>query len=274
MFDCRYCKFQRNEGIQFRIPLYRMCCEANMIDRCVHIVNFPYLSEHSGDIEWLNKNEEDRKAMTVYQPLAKKAYHCYNNMNRFLRECEEMRWGHRNTSYTITKVANKRWQQRNAQTQTIYMNIQLLHLSFDMRRLNINTIDNLNVGEECYREFIVEKRRITSGRNQVRNVERHRQMTNDYAYLQRRGAAEILYDLRNPSIERSLFDEFDAAAKEDLVTKEKAIETSDCSICFEELGETNKMILRCGHQFCGDCIFRHHQCQNGSSCPSCRAQFI
>ena len=73
---------------------------------------------------------------------------------------------------------------------------------------------------------------------------------------------------------RSLLSEFNAVEKKTLETKEKAVESTECSICFETLGETNKMILRCGHQFCGDCIFRHYSCPNGSSCPSCRSQFV
>ena len=51
------------------------------------------------------------------------------------------------------------------------------------------------------------------------------------------------------------------------------IETEDCYICMENLGNTNKMILRCGHQFCGDCILHHFQLENGTACPVCRQQF-
>ena len=55
--------------------------------------------------------------------------------------------------------------------------------------------------------------------------------------------------------------------------KEKVIEASECPICMDELGETNKVILRCGHQLCGDCIFKHVQNARGTQCPCCRAEY-
>jgi hypothetical protein len=41
----------------------------------------------------------------------------------------------------------------------------------------------------------------------------------------------------------------------------------------EPFGNTNKTILRCGHQFCGDCIFQHFQGIHGTRCPSCRTEY-
>jgi hypothetical protein len=58
-----------------------------------------------------------------------------------------------------------------------------------------------------------------------------------------------------------------------LITCDKVIETTECPICMEDLKSTNRMILRCGHQFCGDCIFTHFQKQYGCKCPSCRGEY-
>lgn len=58
-----------------------------------------------------------------------------------------------------------------------------------------------------------------------------------------------------------------------LTITEKPIETSTCLICMDELGTTNKCILRCGHQYCSDCIFRHFQSAGGNNCPSCRSEY-
>ena len=58
-----------------------------------------------------------------------------------------------------------------------------------------------------------------------------------------------------------------------LVSCDNIIETTECPICMEDLKSTNKMILRCGHQFCGDCIFTHFQKQYGCKCPSCRGEY-
>ena len=54
---------------------------------------------------------------------------------------------------------------------------------------------------------------------------------------------------------------------------EKVIDCDDCPICMETLGNTNKMVLRCGHQFCGDCILNHFQREGGTKCPACRTEF-
>lgn len=51
------------------------------------------------------------------------------------------------------------------------------------------------------------------------------------------------------------------------------IETQECTICMDPFGKTNKMILKCGHQFCGDCILHHFQLEGGTACPMCRQEF-
>ena len=53
----------------------------------------------------------------------------------------------------------------------------------------------------------------------------------------------------------------------------KCFETSICSICLENLGNTNKIILRCGHQYCVNCIVKHAKNDN-NLCPTCRCRFI
>jgi hypothetical protein len=52
-----------------------------------------------------------------------------------------------------------------------------------------------------------------------------------------------------------------------------AFQTDECPICLEDLGETNCMVLRCGHKTCGDCILRHFQGVGGRKCPVCRDQY-
>jgi len=56
-----------------------------------------------------------------------------------------------------------------------------------------------------------------------------------------------------------------------LVTE--AIETTECPVCMDDLGNTNKVVLRCGHQFCGDCLFKHLQMPRGTNCPLCRGEY-
>ena len=61
--------------------------------------------------------------------------------------------------------------------------------------------------------------------------------------------------------------------REELTLAENAFEVTDCPVCFDELGNTNQMTLRCGHKFCGDCIMEHMQRVGGMKCPVCREQY-
>ena len=69
-------------------------------------------------------------------------------------------------------------------------------------------------------------------------------------------------DLRNES-----------RTQEQLTCATTAFQTDECPICLEDLGETNCMVLRCGHKTCGDCILRHFQTVGGRKCPVCRDQY-
>lgn len=61
---------------------------------------------------------------------------------------------------------------------------------------------------------------------------------------------------------------------EELILHTDAIETTECPVCMDPLGNTNRSILRCGHQFCSDCIFRHFQGAGGTKCPCCRSDYV
>ena len=85
---------------------------------------------------------------------------------------------------------------------------------------------------------------------------------------------EVYYRPVNPTQELINKDKIDCNKKqENLVCVDNAFEMSDCPVCFDELGNTNKMVLRCGHTVCGDCITNHMQRVGGLKCPVCRVQY-
>jgi DNA repair exonuclease SbcCD ATPase subunit len=57
-----------------------------------------------------------------------------------------------------------------------------------------------------------------------------------------------------------------------LVCAERAFGEDTCPICFDDIGKTNFMVLRCGHQTCSDCIIQNIQRVRGMNCPVCREQ--
>jgi len=64
------------------------------------------------------------------------------------------------------------------------------------------------------------------------------------------------------------------------VLRETIVETDDCPICLDSLGETNKTILRCGHPLCTPCLLT--QTLRGAAnkntrtciCPICRTPYL
>lgn len=54
-------------------------------------------------------------------------------------------------------------------------------------------------------------------------------------------------------------------------------EATDCPVCYEDLGDTNKIILRCGHQMCSSCMITHtlrHASSLQAKCPTCRVAIM
>ena len=57
-----------------------------------------------------------------------------------------------------------------------------------------------------------------------------------------------------------------------LILVDTPYNTTECQICYEELGNVNQMTLRCGHKFCTDCFLHTFQTVTGTFCPFCKQQ--
>lgn len=64
------------------------------------------------------------------------------------------------------------------------------------------------------------------------------------------------------------------------ILRDTAIEMDECPICMETLGETGKIILKCGHSVCQGCFLQQmvHSTvikkKNDCACPVCRVKYI
>lgn len=69
------------------------------------------------------------------------------------------------------------------------------------------------------------------------------------------------------------------AAVELCSLQDKVIHTDECPICMEKIGDTNKTILRCGHQFCVTCLLQNFEVISKNKqkfhceCPICRGAY-
>jgi hypothetical protein len=51
--------------------------------------------------------------------------------------------------------------------------------------------------------------------------------------------------------------------------------SQDCSICWSDLKETNKVVTKCGHSYCMDCFLKHTQgTVANNKCPMCRTELF
>jgi len=90
-----------------------------------------------------------------------------------------------------------------------------------------------------------------------------------------------LHDEENGGIVSLVSDEEGLARMAALpVLRETAVKTDECPICIENLGETGKMVLKCGHTVCESCFLQQvlraqaMRCTNDCACPMCRVNYI
>ena len=76
-------------------------------------------------------------------------------------------------------------------------------------------------------------------------------------------------------------DEIDLKRMAELpVLRATAIEMDECPICIEPLGETGKVVLKCGHSVCQGCFLQQVLMARGADkldkcvCPMCRVNYI
>lgn len=98
-------------------------------------------------------------------------------------------------------------------------------------------------------------------------TEQHRQQQRhaDYVAIQER-AQEMRENGLPPSTQTQPTDNLPPVVDE-------PIESDCCAICMDPIGKVNCVTIRCGHQFCGDCIFHHLQMAKGTCCPLCRKEY-
>lgn len=49
-------------------------------------------------------------------------------------------------------------------------------------------------------------------------------------------------------------------------------ELENCPICYEELGQRDICITKCGHKYCMSCLFKH--AEKSLDCPMCRTKIV
>ena len=63
---------------------------------------------------------------------------------------------------------------------------------------------------------------------------------------------------------------------EDVVEKDvvEKVDSADCCICLEALGNKNCCTTKCGHQFCLTCFVKYSKGDDGVKCPICRQSIL
>lgn len=76
----------------------------------------------------------------------------------------------------------------------------------------------------------------------------------------------VMPDLRRPDLEID-------TPSDTQPTNVAVSDSTTCGICWDELGDANVMVTKCGHKFCCDCILSHFQNAAGTNCPLCREEY-
>jgi len=64
------------------------------------------------------------------------------------------------------------------------------------------------------------------------------------------------------------------------IVRDKAVDTDDCPVCMETLGETGKTVLKCGHIVCQSCFLQQvlrataNKKVDSCACPMCRVNYL
>ena len=136
---------------------------------------------------------------------------------------------------------------------------------------------NSQDGIELNAEYITRRRELQDQRNNANRERDRREREARRLQEHNRLQQQRIQERQRQHQERQRQQQISAQQEQDrlnqMVTREEAVEATECPICMDELKDTNKMILRCGHQFCGDCIFKHFQGQGGCKCPQCRSEY-
>ena len=173
-----------------------------------------------------------------------------------------LREGEDNTLWV--REDNGRWVRTERTEREETTHNRLREIETEMYELRRSGYLNRNLLEE---ESHDRQQRLYHERQQ-RRQQQQRQQHMERQYQPRQQAV-------NPTQELINQDYIDCSKKQsELIQPKPAVETDSCPICFEGMDSNmNKMILRCGHQFCGDCIISHMQCIGGLKCPLCREQY-
>lgn len=208
--------------------------------------------------DWRTQNERDRFVLNRIPPAER-------NVINFITKFRNLSTdiiidGHPNMDYSVVKT--------NTSPPTF---IKVNRVVTDNRsKIVITTFENYQEGHRHYIDFEAAMRRL----NQLRR-EHHAQQWRQRMEQQRREEfqqrRERAEQARRQQQQQQLLEQ--QRQIDNLVLREQPVEAKECAICFEPFGYTNKMILRCGHQFCGDCIFHHFQGKGGTKCPQCRNDF-
>lgn len=132
-------------------------------------------------------------------------------------------------------------------------------------KFNLKTLHNL-----FHVDYLAEKERLFQ--EQTRDNERARVRIQERLQQEQMRHAERVEVVREQDI---------LTIREPLpVLRDTVIEAEDCPICLETLGETAKVILRCGHQMCISCMLiqtlRATAEKNVKTCqcPVCRTGYL
>lgn len=262
------------------------CCDNHAINRSVYAIN--HGKDPVTNTEWLTNN-------TLQVPPGGNLIRKYfKEIATMMSTSQMLTWGHCDLPYIVYCFKSSKFKENAAEHEKTYV-----RAAYDSTRtldIYVEIFDN-DEGENIYNQYLRSKRQLKRDRRINRRMAERLQQDLDYSYLQRRTPTNTqiqddisVFEQLNTENDINAFEELIGFLHDDIneVSYENVfsdepielpvsnivIEAFECPICYNELCVTNKAILRCGHQFCCDCLFKNYHTENGTKCPCCRNKFL
>ena len=147
---------------------------------------------------------------------------------------------------------------------------------------NIRTCETRKRSETQAAQLRAEREAQERREAQARQAQERREAWARQAQARREPAPpELAHEVRDVQLPPNMVTDEGLARMVALpVLRETAVEATECPICIEDLGETGKTVLKCGHTLCVSCFLQQvlrstaMRSTNDCACPVCRVSYI
>jgi len=307
MVKCSYCRIEGHNILRCETNVIDICFKIFNSDPDLVLSENPHMLEAtkyniSYTLHLLNLVRVGRVNSVVLERnqrpgnLYKHLKYMRNEQNEFVF-LDATKSEYDNNVRAVRKICLEEWERYNCNMETYKLKDALQPWRVDERRLQrarrnqerMVELDNFRQAERLREQRLERQRQQARERQQdqergerERQKERERQQEQQDRELAledpveyRRLLEERTRQSDNIRREKNRLDRDTHALRLGLKwgnDRDTIVVSEDCPVCMEELGETDKIVFRCGHQTCITCAVHLHR--GNIPCPTCRGRWV